>query len=121
MKRAMSAVIALVSLLTFTGIFVADSFAAKPGILPTPTAASPVTATSKSGTTTFGAGFTTLTSASSTGTEAFTSESGGTGCGHTLIVRCDIIRCNRLPRGNLVADQQKGVDPRVGTRQKRKR
>ena len=54
------------------------AFAVKPGVLPTPTKAQPVFGESTSGVSTFGSGFTTITSAKSEDVEEFTSEDEGT-------------------------------------------
>jgi phosphotransferase system HPr-like phosphotransfer protein len=65
---------ALMAVLCVSAVASSMAFAVKPGVLPTPTAAKPVTGESKSGVSTFGSGFTTITSAKSEDKEEFTTE-----------------------------------------------
>lgn len=68
---------AFVAVLSLAAMLSASAFAANPSVLPAGTVANPVSGASKSGKSTFGSGFTTITSSSSTDVEEFTSEKGG--------------------------------------------
>jgi hypothetical protein len=68
---------AVVAVLAVSAIAAASAFAAFPNVLPAGTAGAPLKATTSSGTSTFGSGFTTLTSEKSEGTAELTSEKSG--------------------------------------------
>jgi hypothetical protein len=78
MKKMMIIAMTLTSVGSISLMFVEGAAATKPGLLPTPTAASPVSLVSVSSAFSFSSGFTIIRCSSTTDAESFTSESGGT-------------------------------------------